>query len=155
MRATPYPERVLVQARLRHELRNCLSRAQALARQPQPQTGADAVRAEYPPSPTTPALARNLVFDACMAWGLPDLAYRVRQVMSELATNAVEHAGTRLDVWAVRQDEVVFVAVSDGLVTAPSIDGNIGAELCSGRSPHGLSIVGRLASHWGCISSKD
>src|SRR5690242_16318770 len=58
----------------------------------------DRLRLSLPPHPDTPALARNLVTDACGAWGLPEVLHRARLVMSELATNAVEHARTPIAV---------------------------------------------------------
>jgi len=102
-------------------------------------------------------LARNLVFDACMSWALPEIAYRARRVVSELATNAVEHAGTDFEVHVVLRDPMIYLAVRDGSSARPVILDP--ARGCS-QQPldargRGLSIVGRESVSWGCLEATE
>ncbi|GAA0487157.1 hypothetical protein Ade02nite_11150 [Paractinoplanes deccanensis] len=73
----------------------------------------DRVRLQLPPDPDTPALARNLVTEACGAWRLPDVLYPGRLVMSELAANAVEHARTQITVVVSRRGNGLHLVVRD------------------------------------------
>jgi anti-anti-sigma regulatory factor len=52
----------------------------------------------FPPTPGSAALARHLVGTACVEWNLASLRRPAMLVASELASNAIEHAGTELDV---------------------------------------------------------
>src|SRR6185369_580818 len=48
----------------------------------------------FPPSPASAALARRLVAQACLDWDLPSLQMRATLVTCELASNAIQHAGS-------------------------------------------------------------
>ncbi len=73
----------------------------------------DRRRLELPVHPDTPALARNLVTEACAAWGLSKVLYPARLVMSELAGNAIEHARTPISVVVARRDPGLQLMVID------------------------------------------
>jgi anti-sigma regulatory factor (Ser/Thr protein kinase) len=73
------------------------------------------------PQPEAPSLARNLIGDACVAWNLPELLHPGRLVMSELVTNAVEHAGTEVTVVVSLRGEGLFISVADGVATLPQL----------------------------------
>ena len=61
-----------------------------------PRTGAFA-RWSYPPRPETPGVARRELDPVLERWAVcPDDRWAALLVMSELVTNAVEHAGTEL-----------------------------------------------------------
>ncbi|GAA0513808.1 ATP-binding protein [Paractinoplanes deccanensis] len=60
-----------------------------------------------------PSVARNLVSDACLAWDLPHLLHPSRIVMSELVTNAVEHAGSEMTVVVSLRGPGVHLCVAD------------------------------------------
>src|SRR5207248_14475 len=49
-------------------------------------------------TPAAPGTARELVGGACRSWGVAHLAGPATVVISELVSNAVEHAGTDLEV---------------------------------------------------------
>ena len=66
------------------------------------------------PEADSPSLSRALVADACHAWGLPGLLHPARLVMSELALNAVEHAGTDFVVTVNRCRSGLHLSVADG-----------------------------------------
>jgi len=71
------------------------------------------------PGPEAPSIARNLVGDACLAWELPKLLHPSRLVMSELVTNAVEHAGTDMTVVVSLRGRGISLSVSDEVATMP------------------------------------
>ncbi|MET0418146.1 MAG: ATP-binding protein [Actinoplanes sp.] len=73
------------------------------------------------PDPDAPSIARNLVGDACLAWDLPALLHQSRLVMSELVTNAVEHAGTEMTVAVSLRGASLHLSVSDGVATPPRL----------------------------------
>ena len=58
--------------------------------------------------------ARRFLVDSLERWGLPHLEWDAVQVLSELATNAVVHAGTPVRLTVSRLDDRVRVGVGDG-----------------------------------------
>lgn len=105
-----------------------------------------------PAQPDSPAAARRLVADRCRSWGRPGAVERATVVTSELVSNAVEHAGTELDVTLVEQAGAVRVSVRDRAADRPDPagDGNLLAE--RGR---GIPIVAALAADWGFLNVGD
>lgn len=84
--------------------------------------------------------------------GLPqDVRESVLLVVSELATNAVVHAGSEFTISFAFLPHVVRVAVSDCSFVAPS-EHAVASDHFSGR---GLRIVSALSSRWGCLPAKD
>ncbi|MEO6318608.1 MAG: ATP-binding protein [Acidimicrobiales bacterium] len=67
-------------------------------------------------------------------------------LVSELATNAVRHAGTPFEVTVEVRGPSVRVAVIDGDISHPPRVRRPGADETSGR---GLLIVEELAERWG------
>lgn len=106
-----------------------------------------------PSDPDSPSLARNLVTEACSAWDLPDLLYPGRQVMSELVTNAVEHAGTRLTVVVSRRGAGLHLTVADDEAALPRLirpsRPHWGVPL--DERGHGLRHVNAIATAWGAL----
>ncbi|MET1050904.1 MAG: MerR family transcriptional regulator [Acidimicrobiales bacterium] len=99
------------------------------------------VQRRFPCSPTSAAAARAFVAEAVAGLDL-DLDALVL-LTSELASNAVSHAGTAFDVIVDRTSDGVRVAVAD---QAPA------AALLPAREPgggFGLGIVAALADRWG------
>jgi hypothetical protein len=105
------------------------------------------------PEPEAPSLARDLIGGACRAWGLPELLHPARLVMSELVTNAVEHAGTDLTVVVTRRGSGLHLAVADGYAEHP--------RMIKMRPPRrgypldergrGLRTVAGTATAWGSL----
>ncbi|GLY03389.1 MULTISPECIES: ATP-binding protein [Actinoplanes] len=83
--------------------------------------GADRLSVTLRPDPDAPSVARNLVGDACLEWGLTHLLHPSRLVMSELVTNAVEHAGTQIRVVVTRRCGGLHLAVTDGNPRLPRV----------------------------------
>jgi anti-anti-sigma regulatory factor len=92
--------------------------------------------------------ARNLATEACATWGLPGLVGPASLVVSELVSNAIQHAGTLMTVQLSRLSRYVAVAVRDGSAERPRLDESDGG----GR---GLILVNSLAVHWGSLPSRD
>jgi two-component sensor histidine kinase len=93
---------------------------------------------------TAPRDARRFVRAAL---GADELAGDAALIVSELATNAVVHAGTGFTVELTSAPGEVRVAVSDGCAGSP-------ARLLAHRA-HGLGIVATLAASWGAQPRRD
>lgn len=81
----------------------------------------DLLQLRLPPEVTSGSAARNLISDACQAWDLMPLLHPARLVMSELVTNAVQHAGTEILVTVSRRGQALHVAVRDGSPDLPRL----------------------------------
>jgi hypothetical protein len=124
----------------------------------------DALRLRLSSEPSAASLARDLIGEACHAWGLVPLLHAGRAVMSELVSNAVEHAGGEILVTlsklgrgaksgAAAAGTGLHLAVRDRnprlphlLDLAPVVPGRPLDE--RGR---GLRIVHAAATAWGAI----
>ncbi|MFF5077139.1 ATP-binding protein [Actinoplanes sp. NPDC000266] len=131
-------------------------RARAAVTAARPHT--DQRRLALPPDPDTPALARNLVTEACAAWHLPPgVLYPARLVMSELAGNAVEHARTPIVVVVLRRDEGVHLVVNDRdprLPTLLPIPKEPPGDLWNARG-QGLRTVQAASAAWGALPTAE
>jgi hypothetical protein len=111
-------------------------------------------RLTLPPEPDSAGRARALVAEACRSWGLPQLVFTGRLVMSELVANAVEHAGTDLLVSVARRGAGLYLAIRDGSVALPRL-----LEPCRGARPdrrgQGLRLVDEVATSWGAMRTHD
>jgi hypothetical protein len=107
-----------------------------------------------PPRPASVGAARRLVALSCAAWELEQLSDRACLVVSELATNAIQHARAAFDVMVSGTSVFLRIGVQDTsvepvrLITRP---GTSGAIVPSG-SGRGLRIVAGAATHWGCTA---
>lgn len=108
------------------------------------------LRAGLPPRPVSIRAARGLVRQACIAWRLPDLLADASLVVSELATNAVQHAGTPFVVTVARAGSRLHVAVRDGdpAFPRPAVPAGPGVR---GR---GLRLVHTVATAWGALPAR-
>ena len=109
-----------------------------------------------PPDPESPSIARNLVGDACLAWGLPRLLHPSRLVMSELVTNAIEHTRSTIVVVASLRGHGLHLAVSDEVADPPRL--RQPARPVPGRPlderGHGLQVVTATATAWGWLPTR-
>lgn len=96
--------------------------------------------------PVAPALARDLVAHACTAWRVSDnTTYWARLVISELVTNAIEHAHTPCHVVVEFTGTRLSLSTIDGSHEPPvEQPQDLAAE--HGR---GLQIIADLADRWG------
>ncbi|WP_328473696.1 ATP-binding protein [Actinoplanes sp. NBC_00393] len=105
------------------------------------------------PDPDAPSLARTLVADTCLAWGLPQLLHPARRVISELVTNAVEHAGTDVQVTITRRREGLHLAVCDGNAQLPRLRALAPVRRGTPLDDRGqgLQVVQATATRWGAV----
>ena len=107
-------------------------------------TGAYA-RWSYPPQPETPGLARRDLDPVLERWAVsPDDRWAALLVMTELVTNAVEHAGTQVWLVVTRTDEGLLIEVSDESSAEPTLRAPGTVELRG----HGLRVVQGLTCRW-------
>lgn len=116
----------------------------------------DSISVELPPAPESVSAARRLVAAQLQRWHLGS-SDRLLLLVSEIVTNAVQHARCRLvEVRLVRRPRAVRVEVRDDdsrLPTpqqAPVADADSDAE--SGR---GMGLVGALSDEWGVTAHAD
>lgn len=106
------------------------------------------VHTRLKPTVDAPRIARELAYDACRDWGIPDAATPVKIVSSELVTNAVRHAGTMVDLTVSLRDHRIRVSVRDGVTELARMQSPTESE-DHGR---GLLIVDSLSVAWGNVS---
>ena len=95
--------------------------------------------------PRAPRQARSFVTDILHQWHLDDLVDPAILIVSELATNAVVHAGSGFTVSLNHDGSVVRLAVGDGAAAVPQRAPG-GTQAPRGR---GIPIVEAVASRWG------
>jgi hypothetical protein len=102
--------------------------------------------ATFEPVGQSAKAARDFVRDCLASNDLgdsdPELAVLL---VSELATNAIVHAGHTFVVWVICSPPCVRVGVDDPSPELPVL-GHPGADDISGR---GLAMIGALADRWG------
>jgi hypothetical protein len=96
--------------------------------------------------------ARNLATEACLRWDLPDLVGPASVIVTELVTNAVEHANTMITLRFTRRLRYLHIAVRDGSAWPPEARVPDGYESDRGR---GLLLVDSLAVDWGWLPTRD
>lgn len=91
--------------------------------------------------------ARDFVRQHLVAHGLANLIEDVRLVASELATNALVHAGTPFVVSLSEMEGVLLLTVRDGSASPPVRTTGQGMTV-GGR---GLQVVQMLSQEWGAV----
>jgi DNA-binding NarL/FixJ family response regulator len=104
------------------------------------------VTARMEQSSTTPRQARRLVAGAVERWDCSDVLDTITLLTSEVVTNAIQHAGTQVEVGVELLPHALRVTVTDGDPTYPVARGNDNVDATSGR---GLTILDSLAGRWG------
>jgi hypothetical protein len=103
-----------------------------------------------PPGPTAPSRARELVAEACRDWAIEHLRGSASLVVSELVSNAVQHAGTDILLRIARRGDYLHLSVQDGSTEPPRVAGgdrgDTGQLAERGR---GLHLVDVYATAWG------
>jgi hypothetical protein len=103
------------------------------------------------PTVLTPRQARGLLGMRLLAWGVDaGFGALVLHVANELVTNAVQHAGTDLELTVGITEPLLTVAVRDTGVGEPAI-----IPVTSDGRGWGLRMVAGLADRWGWTPSAD
>ena len=101
----------------------------------------------------SPGRARHLVVAALREWGHDEtLVENAALVLSELATNAVVHAGSPFSVAVRVEDSTLRVAVQDASPLAAGVSEERGLIP---RTGHGLGLIDELSTRWGVESTPD
>lgn len=95
--------------------------------------------------PCNISAARRFVTDTLAAWDAESFEWAAVAATSELATNALLHAGTGFTVSLRLQDDLLRLAVTDQSVRLPRQRGN-GTHATTGR---GLNLVYALSAAYG------
>lgn len=103
------------------------------------------VQTHWPPDPQHVGDARRFVVERLVADGLEDLADTAGLIVSELATNALKHAGTDIRLTLERDDRQLRLEVHDD--SSASVRAREAMPLDQGG--RGLEIVSVLSSDWG------
>ena len=103
-------------------------------------------------TPSAPARARDAVRHLLITWDLEPLADTATLLSSELVTNAVRHAGTRLEV-VVQQlpSGGIRLAVSDA---APGDWPRVNMPGAEDEGGRGMWLVDKLSSSWGTTTGR-
>ena len=98
-----------------------------------------------PPHPSSIGAARRFVRTALLEAGRRELLHDAELVVSEVVTNAVVHAGTRVDIEVVVGPVLVRVEVEDGSPNQPRAR-RYATTASTGR---GLGLLNEVAADWG------
>ncbi|MFF5173358.1 ATP-binding protein [Micromonospora sp. NPDC000089] len=99
----------------------------------------------------SPAAARRLVAGHCAEWGVAAVADRAMVVASELVSNAVQHAGSEIDMTVTARAGSLRISVRDRVSDSP----RPGAPAPISEGGRGLPIVAALATEWGYFAFGD
>ncbi|GAA3335480.1 hypothetical protein GCM10020358_03970 [Amorphoplanes nipponensis] len=110
-------------------------------------------RMPLPPDPVAVFLGSRTVHDLCRNFGLPGLATSARLIASELITNAVDHAGTELDVVVSVRGDVLHLGVFDRDPALPRVaeEEPWHPDRLRDRRGAGLWLVDAAATAWGAL----
>lgn len=97
------------------------------------------------------ARARTYVRGGLLGWGFEELLDPVLLLTSEIVSNALLHAGTRMRVWVHRDSPGVRVEVADGS-PVPPVRRRRSSSATTGR---GVQLLDSLADEWGWTPEED
>jgi anti-sigma regulatory factor (Ser/Thr protein kinase) len=102
-------------------------------------------RVRLDPVPESARKARRVVLEALLAAGRPELSDSATLLVSELVTNAIQHARTHIEVIVNATRTGVYVGGSDASAQLPARRDS-GPRATTGR---GLAMVELVATHYG------
>jgi hypothetical protein len=109
--------------------------------------------ASFPAERESPGRARRLAACELRRWGHDEeLVSEAILVLSELASNAVIHAGSPFTISVRSHDSLLRIAVRDGRPALATADGERGLLV---RAPHGLAVIQALSTQWGVEDTPD
>ncbi|MBE1492323.1 ATP-binding protein [Plantactinospora soyae] len=119
------------------------------------------VHRRFTPSPGAVGTARRLVRECCERWRLDGVTDNAQLVVSELMANAVEHAGTDIDLTICHHRQHLRIAVADRHHAVPAIDhkgaddGDADPRQEIALRGRGLALVARSVANWGVLRGTD
>jgi hypothetical protein len=127
-----------------------------------PSAGAGAIPGQLPPKELaasfpaecqSPGRARRLAASELRRWGYDEeLVNEAILVLSELASNAVIHAGSPFTIRVQSHDSLLRIAVRDRCPSLATANGERGLLV---RAPHGLAVIQALSTQWGVQDTPD
>ncbi|MFF0379732.1 ATP-binding protein [Actinoplanes missouriensis] len=113
------------------------------------------VRRWFPPVAASVGGARVMLGEACAGWDLDHLRDPAQLIASELATNAITHAGTAFDVFTAYTERYLRISVQDGDLRLPRIADRPPptSTIMLPGTGRGLRIVAAMATHWGATTT--
>jgi anti-sigma regulatory factor (Ser/Thr protein kinase) len=103
-------------------------------------------RAAFPSNVEAVTAARKYTQDNLVAWGATRESLAASLIVSELAANAVRHAGSGFEVALACEADAIRIVVSDQSDVLPTPRPTESGS----TSGYGLNIVRILATDWGC-----
>jgi len=103
------------------------------------------------PQPASVVRVRREVRAVLTRWNAHDMEWVASQLLTEVVTNALLHAGTPFDVVLVHSPGTVRCEVRDHSPLRPRTR-NFSPEASTGR---GMQLVDRLATAWGVLPDPD
>lgn len=95
--------------------------------------------------------ARSVVTEACVRWDLEQLVGSACVVVTELVTNAVQHADTTMWLRVSRRGRRLLLAVEDG---GPGVPVRLPMPASHDPAPgRGLALVDEVADRWGHLAT--
>jgi anti-sigma regulatory factor (Ser/Thr protein kinase) len=109
--------------------------------------------ASFPAERESPGRARRLAASELRHWGHDeDLVSEAALVLSELASNAVIHAGSPFTISLQFEGSLLRIAVRDRCPVPATTHGDGGLLV---RAPHGLAVIQALSAQWGVENALD
>jgi len=114
------------------------------------------LQARLAPKPASVQAARELVARACQTWQLPQLRDDASLIMSELVTNAVQHARTDLVATVSNSGSRLHLVVRDGDTRYPRLNepSRAGEAFPTKERGRGLRLVHSIAAAWGAMPAR-
>ena len=107
---------------------------------------------ELPADPAAPGVARAFLRETCVDWDVPSLAEDAALVVTELVSNAVQHAGSISRLRIGWDDRGLWLEVRD---YRPGDDARPRPRLLGAPQGRGLHVVAAVATAWGVSEHPD
>lgn len=107
------------------------------------------------PAPAAPARARRMITEVCREWDIDELTGPATLIVSELVSNAVQHAGTAMTVDASLRGDQLCLSVRDHDPQAPTVPDPAPMDARPTVGGRGLHLIEVYAASWGSHAAGD